>query len=195
MLQMLGQKLKRIPVIKIGIALTLLTYPRSKSDFPILPGNGPCWTGKPVSDSSLCLFLHIVKGPYSKNMRPSGSPPRCSRLKSLVGCYHWFHVQEEGGSTFRCPWRWKTILLAPSCNYKPTMGSVTETNNPYEYDVKVKDQNMESNLHIQPPPTLWSIGHQSSLIIRKYKHHPLAAHTRISSVITPTSPPQYPISN
>ena len=116
-------------------------------------------------------------------------------LKSLVGCYHWFHVQEEGGSTFRCPWRWKTILLAPSCNYKPTMGLVTETNNPYEYDVKVKDQNMEGNLHIQPPPTLWSIGHQSSLIIRKYKHHPFAAHTRISSVITPTSPPQYPISN
>jgi hypothetical protein len=51
---------------------------------------------------------------------------------------------------------------------------------------------IKDSLHLQTPPNLWSASHQSSLTTRQNEHRPLGAHTRVLSVITPTSPPQYP---
>src|ERR1700738_518864 len=122
MLQMLGQKLEGIPIVKIGIPLTLLPPPCPEPNFPSLQGNSPCSTRKSVSDATSSLLLHLVKGSHPMDVRPSGSPPRRNRLKSLVGCYHWFNVRELRGITFRCSWRRGTIVLSPCCNHKPTMG-------------------------------------------------------------------------
>lgn len=88
MLQMLGHKFKRIPVIKTGIALTNLSYPFSKLNFPILQGNASCSTKKSISDSTSHFFLHIVKDLHPKVVRPSDNLPRQSMLKNLVKCYH-----------------------------------------------------------------------------------------------------------
>ena len=80
-------------------------------------------------------------------------------------------------------------MLALNCNHKPAMSSVTGANNLNECGIKGKNQKVKDYLHLQTPPNLWFVGHQSSLIIREYKHRPLGTHTRVSSVITPTSPP------
>jgi hypothetical protein len=58
---MLGKKLKRKLLIKTGIALTLLSHPRPKPNFPVLQGNGPCSLKKLVLIAALCLFFHLVK--------------------------------------------------------------------------------------------------------------------------------------
>ena len=84
-------------------------------------------------------------------------------------------------------------MLAPSCTHKPAMGLVTGANNLNQCGVKLKGQEVKVNLHLQTPPNLWYVGYQSSLTIKEYEHRPLGAHRRVSSVITPTSPPQYPI--
>jgi hypothetical protein len=91
-LQMLGQKLKCIPVIKTIIALTFVPYPRPISNFPVLQGNDLCSIKKLVSDFTLRLLSHIVKGLDPKDVKPSGNRSHPNRLKNLVGCYYWFYV-------------------------------------------------------------------------------------------------------
>ena len=75
-LQMLRQKLERILIVKIGIVLAFLLYPRTKLDFPVLQRNGPCSSKILVPYPFMSLFLHIVKGSHPKNVRLSDSPPR-----------------------------------------------------------------------------------------------------------------------
>jgi hypothetical protein len=47
---------------------------------------------------------------------------------------------------------------------------------------------VKDNMHLQPLPILWFVGHQPNLTINENKHHPLNAHTRLPLVITPISP-------
>ena len=60
MLQMLRQKLERIPIVKIGIALTLLPHLCPELNFPILQGNDRCTIGKSVPDAVLRLLLRFA---------------------------------------------------------------------------------------------------------------------------------------
>ena len=126
---MLGQKLKGIPIVEIGTLLTFLPHPCPEPNVPLLQGNSPCSIRKSVSDSASGLLLHLVRGSHPMDVRPSDNSPRRSRLKNLVGCYHWFNVQNVRGSTLQRWRRRRTIMSAPRCNHKPAMGSVTGANN------------------------------------------------------------------
>ena len=125
MLQLLGQKLKRIVIVKIGIPLTFLPHPCPEPNFPILHENDYRLTRNSGSNAASDLLLHLFKGSHPMDVRPSGSPPCRSGLKNLVGCYHWFKVQKIRGSTLWWCRRRRTIMLVSRCNHKPAMGSVT----------------------------------------------------------------------
>lgn len=74
MLQMLGKKSERLPIVKIGIAISFLPHLCFKPNFPIFQKNDLCSTGKLVSVSFSRLLFHIVKVSYLKNMRPNDNP-------------------------------------------------------------------------------------------------------------------------
>lgn len=152
MLQILGQKLERTLIIEIGIALVFLSHARPKLNFPILQGNIPVW-----SENRSWMPHRVFSSILSKD------PTRRSRLKNIVGCYHWFNVQKVQESTLWWCYRRGKIMLASRCNHKPPMGSITRTNNLNQCGVNLKVKKVKGNQHLQTPPNLWSAGQQLAL--------------------------------
>jgi hypothetical protein len=84
------------------------------------------------------------------------------------------------------------MMFIPSRNHKPTMNMMVRANNLHYYEIKV---NLKKFKKLQSPPILWSDSHYSSLTMRQYKYRLFDAHISIMSIITPTLPPQYLITN
>ena len=86
-----GQKLKRIPIDKICIALAFSRMHVLDQMFQSCRKIVPA---RLVLDVASRLLLHLVQRSHPKVVRPSGGLPRLSRLKNLVGCYHSFNDQK-----------------------------------------------------------------------------------------------------
>ena len=132
-LQMLGWKLKRITIVKIGTALAFLSHPRLEPNISLLQGNNPSPTGKSFPAAAPRLILHLVKQSHPNDIRLNDSIACRSSLKNLVRCYHWLEFQEVRESIFGWCRRRRTIMLAPNCNNNSAMGLITEANNLNQY--------------------------------------------------------------